>query len=76
MPQGSRTAGGFALGTTHRAWNAPVVELQAGLRQAPGISHGVSISVCCSERTVGSWIAGILGTIFFIVEFKIDKAQL
>lgn len=41
------------------------------------ISHGVSISVCCSVRTVGSWIAGILGTIFFfIVEFKIDKAQL
>lgn len=51
-----------------------MVEVQATLRQALGISHGVEIAVPYSERTVGSWIAGILGSIFIVEEFKIDKA--
>lgn len=50
-------------------------ERQASLRWALGVSHGVGITVHYSERTVRSWIAGILGALF-IVEFKIDKAHL
>lgn len=66
----------FALRTTHRAWNAPVVEVQDSLRQALGISHGVRITVHYLEWRVVSWIAGILDTIFIAEEFKIDKTQL
>lgn len=44
-------------------------------KTARDLSHGIRIAVHYSERTVGSWIASIFGTVF-IVEFKIDKAQL
>ena len=41
-----------------------------------GVSHGIRIAVHYSERTVGSCIVGIFGTVFIVKEFKIDKARL